>query len=117
MHPSEELKPLPRSAVVTSSTQSRQRSRSLLGTSPASANEPVWKLSAATSATRSQCTQTVGTSAIGPGKSRSPHEEGRREQGYLALKCDPVARYEYSLTDNMIDEVAEPLEAVREAVG
>ncbi|ELY49102.1 mandelate racemase/muconate lactonizing enzyme family protein [Natronorubrum bangense] len=39
------------------------------------------------------------------------------EQGYPALKCDPFAHYEYSLTDDQIDEVAELLEAVREAVG
>lgn len=54
---------------------------------------------------------------IGPRKLRSPREEGCREQGYLVLKCDPVARYEYSLTDDKIDEGAELLEAVREAVG
>ncbi|WP_312912650.1 mandelate racemase/muconate lactonizing enzyme family protein [Natronosalvus caseinilyticus] len=39
------------------------------------------------------------------------------EQGYPALKCDPFAHYEYSLTNDQIDEVAELLEAVREAVG
>ncbi|MFC7216164.1 mandelate racemase/muconate lactonizing enzyme family protein [Saliphagus sp. GCM10025334] len=39
------------------------------------------------------------------------------KQGYPALKCDPFAHYEYSLTNDQIDEVAELLEAVREAVG
>jgi galactonate dehydratase len=39
------------------------------------------------------------------------------EQGYPALKCDPFAHYEYSLSDDQIGEVAELLEAVREAVG
>ncbi|MDR9429431.1 MAG: mandelate racemase/muconate lactonizing enzyme family protein [Natronomonas sp.] len=39
------------------------------------------------------------------------------EQEYPALKCDPFAHYEYSLTKGQIEEVAELLEAVREAVG
>jgi galactonate dehydratase len=39
------------------------------------------------------------------------------EQGYPALKCDPFAHYEYSLTDDQLAEVAELLEAVRDAVG
>lgn len=37
--------------------------------------------------------------------------------GIPRAECDPVARYEYSLTDGKIDEVAELLEAVRETVG
>ncbi|CDK38568.1 Gluconate dehydratase [Halorubrum sp. DM2] len=39
------------------------------------------------------------------------------EQEYPALKCDPFAHYEHSLTDDQIGEVAELLEAVRDAVG
>ena len=39
------------------------------------------------------------------------------EQEYPALKCDPFAHYEYSLTNEQIEEVAELLEAVRDAVG
>ncbi|GAB7020871.1 mandelate racemase/muconate lactonizing enzyme family protein [Halostagnicola bangensis] len=39
------------------------------------------------------------------------------EQGYPALKCDPFAHYEYSLTNEQLEEVAELLEAVRDAVG
>ncbi|GAB6862235.1 mandelate racemase/muconate lactonizing enzyme family protein [Haloplanus litoreus] len=39
------------------------------------------------------------------------------EEGYPALKCDPFAHYEHSLTDDQLDEVAELLEAVRDAVG
>jgi galactonate dehydratase len=39
------------------------------------------------------------------------------EQGYPALKCDPFAHYEHSLSDDQMDEVAELLEAVRDAVG
>jgi len=44
-------------------------------------------------------------------------EKAVEEQGYPALKCDPFAHYEYSLSDNRIDEVAELLDAVRDAVG
>ncbi|MFB6112466.1 MAG: mandelate racemase/muconate lactonizing enzyme family protein [Halodesulfurarchaeum sp.] len=39
------------------------------------------------------------------------------EQEYDALKCDPFAHYEYSLSDDQIGEVAELLEAIRDAVG
>lgn len=39
------------------------------------------------------------------------------EQEYPALKCDPFAHYEYSLTNEQIQEVADLLEAVRDAVG
>lgn len=39
------------------------------------------------------------------------------EQGYPAIKCDPFAHYEHSLTDSQLDEVSELLAAVREAVG
>jgi galactonate dehydratase len=44
-------------------------------------------------------------------------EKAVEEQGYPALKCDPFAHYEHSLSDSQLDEVAELLEAVREAVG
>jgi galactonate dehydratase len=44
-------------------------------------------------------------------------EKAVKEQGYPALKCDPFAHHEYSLTDDQIAEVADLLEAVREAVG
>ena len=44
-------------------------------------------------------------------------KEAVEEQGYPALKCDPFAHYEYSLNDDQIQEVADLLEAVRDAVG
>jgi len=44
-------------------------------------------------------------------------EKAVEEQEYPALKCDPFAHYEYSLSDDQIDEVADLLEAVRDAVG
>ncbi|WP_101296111.1 mandelate racemase/muconate lactonizing enzyme family protein [Halegenticoccus soli] len=44
-------------------------------------------------------------------------EKAVKEQGYPALKCDPFAHYEYSLTNDQIGEVADLLEAVRDAVG
>ena len=44
-------------------------------------------------------------------------EEAVNEQGYPALKCDPFAHYEHSLTDTQLDEVASLLSAVRDAVG
>lgn len=44
-------------------------------------------------------------------------EKAVEEQGYPTLKCDPFAHYEYSLTDDQIQEVAALLEAVRDAVG
>jgi|AntRauTorcE11898_2_1112593.scaffolds.fasta_scaffold00068_47 galactonate dehydratase len=44
-------------------------------------------------------------------------EKAVDEQGYPALKCDPFAHYEHSLSDAQLDEVAELLEAVRDAVG
>jgi galactonate dehydratase len=44
-------------------------------------------------------------------------EKAVTEQGYPALKCDPFAHYEYSLDDDQIEEVADLLAAVREAVG
>jgi L-alanine-DL-glutamate epimerase-like enolase superfamily enzyme len=45
------------------------------------------------------------------------HAEKAVEQGYPALKCDPFAHYEGSLTDDQLAEVADLLEAVRDAVG
>lgn len=51
------------------------------------------------------------------GGARSHDNNPVEEQGYPALKCDPFAHYEHSLTDEQIDEVAELLEAVRDAVG
>lgn len=47
------------------------------------------------------------------------HHAGRavKEQGSPALKCDPFAHYEHSLTDEQLNEVAALLEAVRDAVG
>jgi len=39
------------------------------------------------------------------------------EQGYRALKCDPFAHHEYNLSKGDVREVADLLEAVREAVG
>jgi galactonate dehydratase len=44
-------------------------------------------------------------------------EKAVKEQEYPALKCDPFAHYEYSLSNDQIEEVAELLEAVRDAVG
>lgn len=44
-------------------------------------------------------------------------EKAVEEQEYPALKCDPFAHYEYSLDNDQIEEVADLLEAVREAVG
>ncbi|WP_317176103.1 mandelate racemase/muconate lactonizing enzyme family protein [Halomontanus rarus] len=44
-------------------------------------------------------------------------EKAVEEQGYPALKCDPFGHHEYSLTNEQTDEVAELLEAVRDAVG
>lgn len=44
-------------------------------------------------------------------------EKAVHEQGYPALKCDPFAHYEYSLSPDQLREVADLLEAVREAVG
>jgi galactonate dehydratase len=44
-------------------------------------------------------------------------EKAVTEQGYPALKCDPFAHYEYSLTDDQLAEVTGLLEAVRDAVG
>ncbi|QGX94873.1 mandelate racemase/muconate lactonizing enzyme family protein [Haloplanus rallus] len=45
------------------------------------------------------------------------HAKKAVDAGYPALKCDPFAHYEYSLTDDQLDEVADLLEAVRDAVG
>ncbi|GAB3324053.1 mandelate racemase/muconate lactonizing enzyme family protein [Haloplanus salinarum] len=45
------------------------------------------------------------------------HAKKAIDAGYPALKCDPFAHYEYSLTDDQLDEVADLLEAVRDAVG
>ena len=45
------------------------------------------------------------------------HAKKAVEAGYPALKCDPFAHYEHSLTDDQLDEVAALLEAVRDAVG
>lgn len=44
-------------------------------------------------------------------------ERAVKEQEYPALKCDPFAHYEHSLNQQQIDEVAELLQAVRDAVG
>ncbi len=44
-------------------------------------------------------------------------EKAVEKQEYPALKCDPFAHYEYSLSKAQIEEVAALLEAVREAVG
>jgi galactonate dehydratase len=44
-------------------------------------------------------------------------EKAVDEQGYPALKCDPFAHHEHSLTDAELDEVADLLGAVRDAVG
>lgn len=45
------------------------------------------------------------------------HAKKAVDAGYPALKCDPFAHYEHSLTDDQLDEVAELLGAVRDAVG
>ena len=44
-------------------------------------------------------------------------EKAVNEQSYRALKCDPFAHYEYSMTNQQIQEVADLLDAVRQAVG
>jgi len=45
------------------------------------------------------------------------HAKQAVEAGYPALKCDPFAHYEHSLTDDQLDEVGALLDAVRDAVG
>jgi galactonate dehydratase len=44
-------------------------------------------------------------------------KEAVEEQGYPALKCDPSAHYEHSLSDPQLAEIADLLETVRDAVG
>ncbi len=81
-------------------------------------DEPVWKLLGGK--VRDEIPVYANGWHIGE---RTPENYARQakkaveEQGYPALKCDPFAHYEYSLTGEQIEEVAELLEAVRDAVG
>jgi len=104
---------------ASSSTPSRRPSTSRCGTSPASTTtSPSGSCSAAKSTTRFPCTPTAGNIGERTPENYAHHaEKAVEEQEYPALKCDPFAHYEYSLSDDQIDEVADLLEAVRDAVG
>lgn len=81
-------------------------------------DEPVWKLLGGK--VRDEIPVYANGWHVGD---RTPESYARQakkaveEQEYPALKCDPFAHYEYSLTNDQIDEVAALLEAVRDAVG
>jgi len=80
--------------------------------------EPVWKLLGGK--VRDEIPVYANGWHIGertPENYASHAKEAVEEQGYPALKCDPFAHYEYSLSNDQLEEVADLLEAVRDAVG
>lgn len=80
-------------------------------------NEPVWKLLGGK--VRDEIPVYANGWHIGERTPENYAAGAKRavEQGYPALKCDPFGHYEYSLTDGQIEEVANLLAAVRDAVG